>query len=142
MRTPVQVMQVTLAGEHAAVHVLGLVGGRVSASRQADLAERVRSAYTLHRARRDQLTAMLRQAGAAPVAAEVSYRPATPARTPAQLREAARVVEERCAAVYADMVGGTSGAGRQWALDALEDAAVRALGLGAQPEAFPGLGEL
>jgi hypothetical protein len=140
--TPVDALQRTLAGEHAAVHVLALVGARVSVSAQPELARRVRAAYTLHRGRRDQLTAMVRGSGTSPVAAEVSYEPATPARTPAQLLEAARVVEERCAAVYADMVAGTSGASRQWALDALVDAAVRASGFGAAPEAFPGLGEL
>lgn len=140
--TPVDAMQATLAGEHAAVHVLALVGARVSVSTQPELAQQVRAAYTLHRGRRDQLAAMVRQAGGAPVAAEVSYDPATPARTPVQLLRAARVVEERCAAVYADMVAGTSGASRQWALDALEDAAVRATGFGAVPETFPGIGEL
>lgn len=140
--TPLDALQLTLAAEHAAVHVLGLVGGRVPVSSRPELADQVRSAYTLHRGRRDQLLAMVREADETPVAAEVSYDPATPARTPAQLRGAAREVELRCAAVYADMVGGTSGASRQWALDALEDAAVRALGFGTDPEAFPGIGEM
>lgn len=140
--SPVEAVQQTLAAEHAAVYVLGLVGARVSVSEQPSLAEQVRAAYTVHRGRRDQLAAMVRQAGADPVPSEVSYDPATPARTVAQLRRAARIVEERSAAVYADMVAGTSRANRQWALDALEDAAVRSLGLGARPEPFPGLGEM
>jgi hypothetical protein len=140
--TPVEAMQATLAGEHAAVHVLGLVGARISVAAEPDLAARVRTGYALHRGRRDQLTAMVRDAGVAPVAAEVSYEPATPARTTSQLRRAALLVEQRCTAVYADMVAATSGANRQWALDALEDAAVRLLGLGGEPEAFPGIGEL
>lgn len=140
--SPVDAMQQTLAAEHAAVYVLGLVGARVSVSEQPALAEQVRTAYTIHRGRRDQLVAMLRQAGADPRAAEVSYDPATPARTVDQLRRAARVVEERSAAAYADMVAGTSRANRQWSLDALEDAAVRALAFGARPEPFPGLGEM
>ena len=140
--TPVDALQVTLAGEHAAVHVLALVGARVSVGAEPGLAEQVRTAYAVHRGRRDQLIAMVREAGSSPVAAEVSYEPATPAVTPAQVRLAAQVVEARCAAVYADLVAGTAGANRQWALDALEDAAVRALGFGARPEPFPGLGEL
>lgn len=140
--TPVEAMQRTLAAEHAAVYVLGLVGARVSAAAQPALAQQVAAAYTTHRGRRDQLVAMLRQEGADPVAAEVSYDPATPATTVEQLRSAARVVEERSAAAYADMVAGTSRANRQWSLDALEDAAVRALAFGARPEPFPGLGEM
>ena len=140
--TPLDALQQTLAAEHAAVHVLALVGGRVPISSQPELAERVRAAYTLHRGRRDQVVAMVRQAEAEPVPAEVSYEPATPARTPAQLRRAALAVEQRCTAVYASMVGGTAGANRQWALDALEDSAVRALGLGGRAEPFPGIAKM
>ena len=40
------------------------------------------------------------------------------------------------------MVGSTSRANRQWAVDALSDAAVRALTFGGTPEEFPGVPEL
>lgn len=140
--TPREALQRALAGEHAAVYLYGVVGGRVSVSTHAELWQRVRDAYNLHRGRRDQLVSMVRTAGAEPVAAEVSYELPNPAMTPAQLERVALEVEQRCAAVYADTVGNTSGANRQWALDALEDAAVRLLGFGGEPEPFPGLGEL
>jgi hypothetical protein len=140
--TPQEAVQKTLAAEHAAVHLYGVVGARLSASAQAALWERVREAYTVHRGRRDQLVAMLRAVGADPVAAEVTYDLPTPADTPSRLERAALLVEERCAAVYADMVGHTARANRQWALDALEDAAVRLLGFGGEMEPFPGIGEL
>ncbi|HEY0773038.1 MAG TPA: ferritin-like domain-containing protein [Nocardioidaceae bacterium] len=140
--TPREALQRALAGEHAAVYLYGVVGGRVSVSTHAELWQRVRDAYNLHRGRRDQLVSMVRTAGAEPVAAEVSYELPNPAMTPAQLERVALEVEQRCAAVYADTVGNTAGANRQWALDALEDAAVRLLGFGGEPEPFPGLGEL
>lgn len=140
--TPREALQRALAGEHAAVYLYGVVGGRVSVSTHAELWQRVRDAYNLHRGRRDQLVSMVRTAGAEPVAAEVSYELPNPAMTPAQLERVALEVEQRCAAVYADTVGNTSGANRQWALDALEDAAVRLLGFSGEPEPFPGLGEL
>jgi hypothetical protein len=140
--TPLQALQATLAGEHAAVYLYGVIGARIPASAQPDLYQRVREAYGLHRARRDQLTAMVRAAGASPVAADVSYELPNDAETPAQLEQAALQIEERCAALYADMVGNTSQANRQWALEALEDAAVRLLTFGGQPEPFPGIGEL
>jgi hypothetical protein len=76
------------------------------------------------------------------VAAAVSYELPNAATTAAQLRQAALEVEQRCAALYADMVGNTSQANRQWALEALEDTAVRLLGFGGEPEPFPGIGEL
>lgn len=140
--TPREALQRALAGEHAAVYLYGVVGGRVSVSTHAELWQRVRDAYNLHRGRRDQLVSMVRTAGAEPVAAEVSYELPNAAMTPAQLERVALEVEQRCAAVYADTVGSTAGANRQWALDALEDAAVRLLGFGGEPEPFPGLGEL
>jgi hypothetical protein len=140
--TPQEAVQKTLAAEHAAVYLYGVIGARVSASGQPELWRRVREAYTQHRGRRDQLVAMLRAVDADPVAAEVSYDLPKPARTPRQLERAALHVEERCAAVYADMVGNTAHANRQWALDALEDAAVRLLGFGGTMEPFPGIGEL
>jgi hypothetical protein len=139
---PLQALQTTLAGEHAAVYVYGVLGGRVSVSADPGLAALVASAYTTHRGRRDQLIAMVRAAGAEPVAAEVAYELPNPARTSGQLRTAAEDTERRCAAVYADMVGSTSRAQRQWAIDALSDSAVRALGFGAAPEPFPGVPEL
>jgi hypothetical protein len=40
------------------------------------------------------------------------------------------------------MVGSTSRANRQWAIDALNDAAVRLLGFGGAPDPFPGVTEL
>jgi hypothetical protein len=140
--TPIAALQRTLAGEHAAVYVYGVLGGRVSDSEHPDLAARLVAGYTTHRGRRDQLTAMVLQAGAEPVAAQVSYELPGPAGTAAQLASAGRVVEQRCAEVYAQAVGSTSRAARRWALTALADAAVRQLGFGGRPEAFPGVREL
>lgn len=140
--TPEQALQTALAAEHAALYLTGVVGGRVSASADPELWATVRAAYTAHRARRDQLTAMVEEAGADPVPAEVGYALPNPARTPAELRALALDVQQRCAAVYADVVGSTSGPWRRWALTALEDCAVRSLGLGGGPEAFPGAAEL
>ena len=140
--TPLQALQRTLAGEHAAVYVLGVLGGRVSASERPDLASRLTSSYTTHRGRRDQLTAMVSARGAVPVAAQVSYRLPNAAGTPDQLTAAALTVERRCAAVYAEAVGSTSRADRRWAVAALTHAAVSELSYGGRPEDFPGVAEL
>ena len=140
--TPEEALQTTMAGEHAAVYVYGVLGGRVSSSSEPTLAAELRTAYTIHRGRRDQVVAMVRAADAEPVQAEVSYDLPTPAQTARQCRRAAAVVEQRCAAVYATAVGSTARANRQWAIDALTDAAVRGLTFGAEPTAFPGVPEL
>lgn len=140
--TPLAALQATLAGEHAAVYVYGVIGGRVSLTKEPDLSAKVSRAYTTHRGRRDQLIALVRAGGGVPVAADVSYELSTPAVTAEQLIVAALDVERHGAEVYAQMVGNTSRANRQWAIEALGDAAVRQLGFGGTPEIFPGVPEL
>jgi len=140
--TPLEALQATLAGEHAAVYVYGVLGGRTSVSTQPELAAGLRAAYDVHRSRRDQVTAMIRAKGEEPVAAEVSYELPNDADTPGRCRRAAAEVEQRCTEVYAAAVGSTSRANRQWAIDALADAAVRQLSFGADPTSFPGVPEL
>lgn len=140
--TPLDSLQATLAGEHAAVYLYGLLGGRTSYSAEPALWEALRQAFSAHRTRRDQVEQMVRRRGAEPVAAEVAYVAPSPARTPGQVRAAAREVEARCAAVYSDQVGSTTRGERAWALDALADSAVRVLGFGAEAENYPGLPEL
>jgi hypothetical protein len=140
--TPLQALQATLAGEHAAVYVYGVLGGRLSSSEHPDLMARLTSAYDTHRRRRDQLTERVRAAGGEPVAAEISYELPNRARTTAQLDAAALATERRCAEVYAQAVGSTSRSDRRWATAALTDTAVRQLGFGGRPEEFPGVREL
>jgi hypothetical protein len=140
--TPLQALQQTLAGEHAAVYVYGVLGGRLSSTEHPELMSRVVAAYDAHVARRDHVTARLEAVGAEPAAAEVSYELPNPARTAAQLTAVALLTEQRCANVYAQTVGSTSRADRQWAVEALVDTAVRQLGLGGRPDEFPGVREL
>jgi hypothetical protein len=140
--TPLEALQATLAGEHAAVYVYGVLGGRVSASAEPDLAAELRATFETHRARRDQVTAMVQEKGSEPAASEVSYTLPNEADTARRCRAAAAETERRCAEVYAAMVGSTAHAHRQWAIDALTDTAVRELRLGADPSPFPGAPEL
>ena len=137
-----QSLQTTLAGEHAAVYVYGVLGGRVSVSGDPALARLVSAAYATHRSRRDRLVMMVRDRGGLPVPAEVSYQLPNPVRSARQIRRAGLGLEERCARVYAEMVASTSGTTRRWAAQALTDAAVRQLGFGGEPQAFPGVTEL
>lgn len=140
--TPLQALQRTLAGEHASVYVYGVLGGRVSSSEQPALSGHLVSAYIVHRGRRDQLLRLVRAANGDPVAAETSYELPTPSRTADELTRAARIIEQRSGAVYAEAVESTSRANRKWAIDALLDSSVRQLSFGAEPVSFPGVREL
>ena len=136
--TPLEAMQATLAGEHAAFYVYGVLGGQVSRSAQPTLADLIGSSYAVHRQRRDRLTALIDADGATPVASAPSYQLPNPAATARQLRTAGRIVETRCLALYGQLVENSSGAVRAWAITTLDTAAVQELGYGATPVDLPG----
>jgi len=140
--TPLEALQATLAGEHAAVHVFATLGGRVSASESPATAARLREAYEAHRARRDNLRSRLAELGEQPVAPAAGYAVDDDSRDPGRLAESGRRVEERCTAVYAQLVASSTGPTRRWAVQALIDSALRSLSLGGNPSAYPGLPEL
>jgi len=136
---PLAALQATLAGEHAAVWIYGVLGAQASQSRTPELFDELSTAYALHRKRRDQLEVTITRLDARPVAAEVSYQLPNPARTPAQQRAAALQVEQRLADVYGQAVQSTTHAQRRWAIEALSDCAVRQLGFGGAPTDLPGM---
>ncbi|MBW8750696.1 MAG: ferritin-like domain-containing protein [Propionibacteriales bacterium] len=136
--TPLEAQQATLAGEHAAVYLLGVFGAQASESRQPELYARLLDTFHVHRKRRDQLTVVIAAAGAKPVAAEVSYDLPASMDTAPELNDAALQVERRIARTYGQLVESTAGAERRWALVALDDSAVRQLEFRGTPEMFPG----
>lgn len=134
-------LQTTLAGEHAAVWVLGVIGGQVSDKEQPGLRDDVTAAYRAHRGRRDQLVARITALGATALPAEAAYSlgDVTSADT---ATAAALTVERRSAVLYADLVASTTESDRTWAVSALIDSAVRQLRFRGSPETFPGTSEL
>lgn len=135
-------LQTTLAGEHAAVWVYGVLGGQTSRSKDPKTFAAVSAAYRIHRGRRDHLIRTVIDHGAEPVASEAGYELPSDVSTSALVTAAALVTEQRCAATYADLVARTTGTLRGWAISALTDAAVRQLRFRGSPETFPGAGEL
>jgi hypothetical protein len=137
----VDVLQEVLGNEHAAVYVYGVLGARTSESATPDLYLTLRAAYDAHRARRNELTGWVSAEGATPVAAATAYEVASGLETADGVTSAALDLERACAEVYAAAVASTTTERRSWAVDALNDAAVRALGLRGTPEMFPGADE-
>jgi Domain of unknown function (DUF4439) len=135
-------LQEALAGEHAAIYAYGVLGGRIPAATQPAAATAIAAAYATHRARRDQLESFISAAGKTPVAPDVAYDLEGPVDSPSQVLAVALRLETRCQVLYAQVVGEAGSAERRWASAALTDSAVRALGFGGTPEAFPGAPEL
>ncbi|TDD67943.1 DUF4439 domain-containing protein [Jiangella aurantiaca] len=131
----VEAAQAALAGEHACVYGYGVVGAHLP-----DGAEPAHAALAAHRSRRDELTALIGDAGADPVAAEPRYALPSPVTDEASAQALAVLLEERLGALYADVVGtATTPELREFAVRGVVMAAVQALAWGGAPTAFPGL---
>ncbi|MFD7663407.1 ferritin-like domain-containing protein [Streptomyces sp. NPDC059788] len=130
-------LQSALAAEHAAVYGYGVVGGRIGADRRKEAQE----GYDAHRARRDELRRGVRDLGGTPQAAAAAYELPFPVPDAAAAVRLAAELEDRVAAVYADLVRAGDGARRRDAAGALREAAVRAVRWRGSGVAFPGLTE-
>jgi hypothetical protein len=134
---PLAAAQAALAAEHAAVYGYGVVGARIGAAREAE----ARSAYDAHRARRDALRRTVTDLGGTPVVAAPAYDLPFPVPDPAAAVRLAAELEDRVAAVYADLVRATTADLRGDAAGWLREAAVRAARWRGGSVAFPGLAE-
>lgn len=139
MTTDLTPLQTAVAGEHAALWVLGVVGAQ--APEASTLRERVTTAYRLHRAQRDHLIARITTLGGTPVPAEPGYMLGDVSAQTAGYA-AALEVEQKAAAIYADLVAHTTGSDRSWAVTALVECSIRQLWFRGSPEIFPGTSEL
>jgi hypothetical protein len=139
--TEVDVLQEVLGNEHAAVYVLGVIGARTSESAAPADYLTIRAAYDAHRGRRDLLTGQIVAAGAQPVTSATAYEVPTGLDTTAGAVLAGLELERACADVYAAAVANTTADNRTLMVGALNDAAVRELGLRGTPEMFPGADE-
>ena len=113
----------------------GVAGAHMSGYRQ----QVALSDWNAHRARRDQLVAMLTAQGAVPVAAAPAYRlpfPVFSAHTAATLAVA---LEDGVTRAYLGVVGQPAGGLRTFGALAMQDSAVRAAQWRNATVAFPGL---
>jgi len=131
----IDALQAALAAEHAAVYGYGAAGARMRGYRQGAALR----AWTAHRARRDQLIAMLVARGARPVAAADVYQlpfPVTSARKAAAL---AAVIEDGVTRAYLGIVGVPDPGIRRYGALAMQDSAARAARWRGATVEFPGL---
>jgi Domain of unknown function (DUF4439) len=135
--TATSALQSVLAGQHAAIYGYGVVGARLTgAARNRAVAD-----FDSHRARRDELAALIRSRGDQPVAAASSYTLPAAVTSADDAVVLATLLEERLAALWADAVVALSGSLRALAIGGLRDAAVRAASWRGGSVPFPGLPE-
>lgn len=133
-----EAIQAALAVEHAAIYVIGALGGRTSASSTPALARALEVAYADHVNAREALAVRVVAAGLEPVASSAVYD--LPRRTGSAegIGAAALRLERDTTATYLSLVPKATGTDRTLLIQLLCRAAARQLDLGAKPTAFPG----
>jgi len=131
----VDALQALLSAENAAIFAFGALGPHLTGGQLTS----AHSAFDLHRNQRDVLTDAIAARGAAPQAAEASYRLPFAVGDAASACRLAALVETRLTAVCAEAVSAASGDCRAFAAWALTQAALRAQAWGTPIAAFPGL---
>jgi len=139
--TYVEALQTTLAGEHAAIYVYGALGAQTSQSGAPTLYAAITDAYEAHRARRDQLVAILTDLDEEPAAAEPAYQLPADLGSTTAVTARALDLERSCASTYAYLVANSPAAERRLAVNLLVQTAVRELAFRGTPETFPGSDE-
>lgn len=137
--TDVAALQRTLAAEHAAIFVLGALGGRAAVLPAPRLRDALSAAYDEHLERRNRLRTRIAAAGEIPVAAEPAYRLPSPLSTPQQIAAEALRLQRACVVTYAALVAESERADRRWAVEAMAQTALTEADFGGRPQALPGL---
>jgi len=138
--TTLEALQETLAAEHAAVYVYGVLGGRAAPLTDPRLHTALAAAYDAHVGRRDQLRRMVTALGGDPVAAEPAYRLPRTLTSAARIAARALLTERSCVAQYGALVAAADpGATRAWAVVALGEGALAELDFSGHPQALPGV---
>ena len=140
--TVLDALQTTLADEHAALYVYGVLGARTSQAAAPVLYDALTTAYRRHRSRRDQLRTLVAEAGGEPVAAAAAYDVDLPVQGVERIRAAALAIEVDGTERLLSLVAQSSGAVRAWALTEAIWSATWQLELGGEPAAWPGAPEL
>lgn len=140
--TVLDALQATLADEHAAIYTYGVLGARTSQSATPALYDALTLAYRRRRSRRDQLRALVAEAGGEPVAAAATDDVDGQLVRSVQVQAAALALEVASVEVLAALVARSSGAVREWALTEATWSAAWQLELGGAPQTWPGAPEL
>ncbi len=129
-----QALQAAVAGEHAAVWASGRAAGELGGARRAQAQQELDA----HRGERDELRLRIVALGAEPVDAAAAYVEPFGVDDPAGGRRLMAHVNAALAATYADLAAASEPAARRDAVARSSEAAVRAVGWGADAQAFPG----
>ena len=131
----VPALQAALAAENAAIFGYGAVGAHLTGSSQTSDGQD----WTGHNQARDTLTAMISGLGAAPTAAQASYRLPFRVHDTASAMKLAAYLEDGVTQAYLGLVAVSDQRLRRYGALAMQQAAQRAAFWRGTTQAFPGL---
>lgn len=131
----VPALQAALAAENAAIFGYGVVGAHLTGSSQTVAGQD----WTGHNQARDTLTAMISGLGAAPAAAQASYRLPFRVHDTASAMKLAAYLEDGVTQAYLGLVAVSDQRLRRYGALAMQQAARRAVFWRGTTQAFPGL---
>jgi hypothetical protein len=131
----VPALQAVLAAENAAIFGYGVVGAHLAGSSQTAAGQD----WTGHNQSRDTLTAMISGLGAAPAAAQASYRLPFRVHDAASATALAAYLEDGVTRAYLALVAVSDQRLRRYGAMAMQQAAQRAAFWRGTTQAFPGL---
>jgi uncharacterized protein DUF4439 len=131
----IDALQAVLAAEHAVIYGYGVAGARLRGHRQVAAMR----AWNSHRARRDELIAMLTAAGAQPVASADAYRLPFAVTSPRSAAALVVAMEDGITRSYLGLVVLPDPGMRTFGALAMQDAAARSAAWRGSTVPFPGL---
>jgi hypothetical protein len=131
----VPALQAALAAENAAIFGYGVAGAHLTGSSQTAAGQD----WTGHNQARDALTAMISGLGAAPAAAQASYRLPFRVHDAASATALAAYLEDGVTRAYLGLVAVSDQRLRRYGAMAMQQAAQRAASWRGTTQAFPGL---
>ncbi|GII55149.1 hypothetical protein Pth03_35380 [Planotetraspora thailandica] len=124
-----------LAAEHAAVYAYGVIGAKTTGK----LRVKATTSFDAHRARRDQLRALIVQQGGRPAEPAPTYQLPFVVATPSDAVRLAVLVEQRLVTAYLELAADEDASVRRVAALAAQECATRGYGWRPEAVAFPGM---
>ena len=122
-----------VTGEDAAIYAYSVAGAQVAAGSR----ERAVAGLTAHQSNRSRAAALITELGDDPPPAAAGYVLPADIATAKVARATMAGVDNALVAIYADAAAASGADIRRWAARTAAEYAVRAIGWGADPQAFP-----
>ncbi len=131
--TPVEAWTAVVTGEDAAIYAYSIAGAQVPTGPR----QRAVAGLTAHRSNRSRAAALITELGGTPPPGAAGYVLPADIATAKVARATMAAVDNALVAIYADAAAAAEADVRRWAARTAAEYAVRAIGWGADPQAFP-----